>query len=382
MKDNTNRKQKDWNVELLRILACCIVIGTHIKLNDLPSQRPGNIIDASRTMIGSFFGEGVTIFFLIMGFFFLRSTSFKKVLKRTVVVLLIPMMAYLLFYQIFHDWIMSDSSMLMCLKDINIDYKNIIKSITTWSANGLAGGQHLWYVFSYVEIVLWFPLLRFLNGSDRNEKYARRFIIVMGLASQLVNDIQKLYAFPWGESRIYALVPDAILIVLIGYEIYQKKNFFEGKWYAFIGGLTMYLLSHIALFKAQMTLYYRDINSRHVFSWQSIFAIIGAVSITICILSIKSECRIIKNIVCFMGDKTYYIYLIHGVVFHRLDKIGIREKLLEINCSTPSTFKGELAYTLEYVVIIFMVSMIVSAIIKGIIHLIKISGAGIKKVSV
>ena len=183
--------------------------------------------------------------------------------------------------------------------------------------------------------------------------------------------MQQLVKIPLGPVTGYAIVPTCALVLLIGYELYLKREYIVGKWYCFIGGLLTYLLIHIALFKCQMLLYYRDINARHVFSWDSTFAIIGALSLCICIMSIKINIKIIQNIICFIADKTYYIYLIHIVTFFKLDGRGVRKWLQDKYCRPEYGFWGELAYTVGYVLIIFIVSLVVVSIIKWVMFGIK-----------
>ena len=67
-----------------------------------------------------------------------------------------------------------------CLNNISFDYKNVVPTIFNWTTNGIALGSHLWYIFSYVQIILWFPLIRYLGSEDNVPRKGRRFVIFLG----------------------------------------------------------------------------------------------------------------------------------------------------------------------------------------------------------
>lgn len=62
------KNERDMSVELARILACLIVIGVHSCL----SVYHENYYDLNRIFISCLFADGVAIFWLIMGGFFLN----------------------------------------------------------------------------------------------------------------------------------------------------------------------------------------------------------------------------------------------------------------------------------------------------------------------
>lgn len=76
----------DVNVSLMRIIACMIVIGCHIRLPVINN----NIVDKSRLFIDGFFDDGVAIFFCITGFFIFNNINYKKLWKKIITNILIP----------------------------------------------------------------------------------------------------------------------------------------------------------------------------------------------------------------------------------------------------------------------------------------------------
>ena len=62
------RGQRDLPVEALRIIACLMVIATHVK----PGMTLDGVPDFSRVLLTVLVGDGVCVFWCILGFFLLR----------------------------------------------------------------------------------------------------------------------------------------------------------------------------------------------------------------------------------------------------------------------------------------------------------------------
>lgn len=83
--DNTKKdylikySKQDTRVQLIRIMACMMVIGCHIRLSYITSD---GLIDKSILFISGFFDDGVAIFFLIMGFLLFKNESVGKLLRK------------------------------------------------------------------------------------------------------------------------------------------------------------------------------------------------------------------------------------------------------------------------------------------------------------
>lgn len=128
------KRKRDVGVEFFRIIACVIVIGTHVKLQDLPALLPLHQIDVSKTIIGGFFGEGVTIFFLIMGFFFFNNSSFKQLLFKIIKSIIIPALFYIYVAQILSRWVCGESNLVQSIIHLGFTLENI-SGIFSWDAS-------------------------------------------------------------------------------------------------------------------------------------------------------------------------------------------------------------------------------------------------------
>ena len=70
-------KKMNTNVQWIRIVASIIVIGCHIRLSPVND----GVIDKGILLITGIFNDGVSMFFIMMGFFLIRG-GVKKLGKR------------------------------------------------------------------------------------------------------------------------------------------------------------------------------------------------------------------------------------------------------------------------------------------------------------
>ena len=73
------KSKRDASIELIRIVACMIVVLLHLSLNVFDQYH--SQVDWSRLFEKCFFSDGVPIFYLIMGFFIANGRSYKKIWK-------------------------------------------------------------------------------------------------------------------------------------------------------------------------------------------------------------------------------------------------------------------------------------------------------------
>lgn len=360
-------KRSDISVELLRIIACLIVVGTHIKLSDLPVALPNNSIDLGRTIMGGFLGEGVTIFFIIMGFFLLKNKDFGKLLKKTFLAILVPAIIYILLVQVIIEWLNGEMSLPQSVLAPSFDITQF-SSLLKWNIGDITLASHLWYIISYVQIMLTFPLVKAIADDEHTK--TRWYIMALGLAAVILGDIQKVYEFPFGAVKGFTVVTSPVLLCLIGHELYKVREKLRGNAFTLIGGLVLYLVTHAALTFFQLLLYRRDYTIGHVFSWDSSFAILGALGMIVFCLSIDIRGKWLGNAVVFIGKNTFYVYIIHMAVIRKLNTMGVQDKVLRM---LEGVKYGELWYTLSYMLFVFGLSLVGAIIMNAIKNM--VSGA-------
>ncbi len=108
-------KKRDSSIDLIRIVACLIVIAVHLSLRVL--NQAYNRIDWSRLLEKSFLTDGVPLFLMITGFFLANGRSYKKIWKNTFLRILLPSIIYVIFTQIFYMFIINKESIMWCIQN-------------------------------------------------------------------------------------------------------------------------------------------------------------------------------------------------------------------------------------------------------------------------
>ena len=359
--ENNNKSKKserDYTIDIIRIVACLIVIANHCCLqafNEYYSQ-----VDWSRLFEKCFLTDAIPLFFMITGFFIVNGRNYKKIWKSTLSKVLLPTLIYVIFVQVFYKFIVNKESFFWCVKNCinNLNIFGIIRTILTGNLvyiNSLC--QHLWYIFSYIKIIIWVPIIWLLCKEEDTPKLARRIIIGFGIVSSIIIDIQKFYIIPGiGEIRVFELVSREILYVLFGYELYINRDKISNNKKVLILSSIIFVLINIIRYKVEQ--HYMVINSFYdivgrvnFIEWQySVLSMISGISL-FCLLysaiTIKSEK--LKKAILFISNKTFGIYLIHYLLLakvdlYKFDKLGkLHEELIYLFLSIIITFTCSLA---------------------------------------
>lgn len=337
---NTKKENKrDASVDLIRIVACLFVIATHMSLQVL--NQAYNRIDWSRLLEKSFLADGVPLFLMITGFFIANGRSYKKIWKQTAVKVLLPSIIYILFTQIFYMFIINKESIVWCIQNIvnSLNPILILKGIVTGNMatiNGLC--EHLWYVLTYVKIIIWVPLLWLICKNEKNSILARRIVIIAGILAAIITDIQRFTVLPEiGFIKVFNIVDRSILYVLLGYELFVHKDKLKGNKKVFIISSIVFLFINFIRYKIEVQYMvvnsFTDIVGRETFiGWKdTCISIISGLALFAGIYSIKINNEFLSKIILWIADKTFGIYLIHYLIIAKVDlyKFEIFEKFYE-----------------------------------------------------
>lgn len=366
-KEKVEKKvRRDYGIDVIRIVACLIVVANHCCLqafNEYYSE-----VDWSRLFEKCFFTDGVPLFFMITGFFIVNGRSYKKIWNTTAKRVLLPTLIYVLFAQVFYMFILNKESFVWCLENFshNLNILGIIRTVFTRNLehiNSLC--EHLWYIFSYIKIIIWIPILWLICKEDKTAKLARRIIFGFGILSSIIIDIQRFKILPnIGEIRTFELVGREILYVLFGYELFVHKDKIKNNKKLFLLSSIVFVLINIIRYKVEqhymvINHYYNIVGRENFIEWQySTITMISSISLfclLYSIINIKSET--INKIIMFVSNKTFGIYLIHYLLLakvdlYKFDKLG---KLYQ-----------ELVYLIFSVSITFIVSLLIVTVIKEI----------------
>lgn len=369
--EKSTKKQRDIAVELIRIIACLIVIGTHLALTTYNIYEVQ--VDWSRLFTKSFLADGVGIFFLITGFFIANGRSYKKVLGNTAKKIILPSFIVLVFCQVFEKFLVNQETFINCIKNFGIDNVTTILSAILHGEvhQTVPVAAHLWYIFAYVQIMLVFPFLQLLCKDEKENKLARRILIVLCILNMIVKDIQKIWVLPTiGEIEVFSILDPKLLMVLLGYELYCLKDKIKNNKKCTFIGLIVFVLINVLRYKAEMQ--YMIINhivkEEAFISWDTIFGLISTIALFVAIYSIDIKNAFLNKIIPFLSSMTFGIYLVHFLIIAKVDLFKF-EKI--------STVKFEILYMVLGTIIVFLSSLIVVYLIKTIIKYIK---KGIEKI--
>lgn len=358
-----SKKARDARVDLIRIIAACIVIGVHTNKLILTS------VDKSRILWKILLSDGVTFFFIIMGFFLFKNKSFIMLLKRTIKGILVPGVIIIFLTELLFPWISNQCSFGECFQIININYAECFKYIFNWTGNGAWG--HIWYIFTYLQIILLFPVLRMII----KDKKCCKYVIIFCFFNLLINDLQNYFNTEINIQPFYLFMP-AVMMVLIGYEIYLKKDIIYGNILIRISAILIAFLTQSIRYYMQINLYNQDLNKNDLCFWETTFSVVFATAIIIFILSFKISNVKLQECLSYVGSRTFVIYLIHPLVFYYLDSRGFTEWIFglinkETNLEQELTMWNEFVYISLRICIVFIISLVGAIIIHSAYMMIK-----------
>ncbi len=344
-------KKRDISVELIRVVACILVVAIHLSLqvfNQYYSQ-----VDWSRLFEKCFFTDGVPLFFMITGFFIANGRSYKKTWKGVWKKILIPVAIYVLFAQIFYMFITNKQTIMWCLQNAiaNLNLQGILRAILTGEVihiNSLCA--HLWYIFSHIKIVIWMPVLWLICKNEQTPNLARRMIMGFGIFSFIMQDIQKFITIPADSLKVFTMVDPAILYVLFGYELFVNKDKIKKNKKLCIISLILFVIANVAKYKLEME--YMVINNFYDIVGRSSFLewkytslnIISSICLFMALYSFEIKSERFSKIITWLSDKTFGVYLVHYLLIakvdlYKFDKFGkLGEELIYLVLSITITF--------------------------------------------
>ena len=344
-------KKRDYSIDLIRVIACVLVVATHLSLQVFNEYY--HEVDWSRLIEKCFFTDGVPLFFMITGFFIINGRGYKKIVKSTFFKVIIPSFIYVLFAQIFYMFILNKESFVWCLKNafVNLNLGGILESVLKADVvpiNSLCA--HLWYIYSYIKIILWVPVIWLLCSKEKNPKLARRMIIIFGVLGMLIVDIQKFITLPFGKIALMQYVDRELIYVLLGYELYINRDRIKNNKKLCIGSLLGWILINIIRYKIEnhymvINSFYNIVGRDNFLEWRyTVVSVFSGVLLFIFLYSFEIKNEKFNKIIYNLSKKTFGIYLIHYLLIakvdlYKFDKIGtLPRELLYLALSIPITW--------------------------------------------
>ena len=347
------------SIEVLRILGCLIVIGCHIKLNDLIDGNPVWI----RLFFSCLFGDGVAIFWFILGFFsFDKEESYPQRLKKMASRILLPLFAYTMFSFYFAGFLIDGKTLPESISHSVADYRTMItRCLFRWQ-NRVEYGGHLWYLYVYAIVILLFPALsgfqKLWKGNQKNAKLA--WVCFLGLLA--VNDYTYNELCDFSHHSFPAAVAAGIF-VLAGSILAEFKDEICGSRKHILMGAAMFFVT-LAVRVPWLYFSYRLGKGDEPCYWYTSFSLISITGLFFMVLGAIGDSKgpeWCRKPVLYLADLTFLIYILHSMVITFLNDRDLYTFLEDV---TGNTFADTIIFQLGVMFEVFLVSFAAAALVR------------------
>jgi len=410
---------RDLNVELLRIIACLMVIMIHVR----PFPFSGTTLRDAVVFINVMNGPAVAAFFLISGFFISKKQTLSHIVLRFLKGVILPTAIFVFCLGLIRPWIdtpgMGLLQSIMSSQPLAI-LSDMLQGFLAFDTVRFGiYADHLWYIFSYASIMFWMPVILTLVKHD--ETTALKLLLLIGVFHYTLVNLSALVVLPFG---IY--LPEAMgkpaLYTIAGYLFYSwikkvraiEQPLTKNKRLPLLFFLMFIILSTV-LFFLQKHVYTQglmigrsvdELNTDYYFtSWSGLICALQTVSLAgfVLLLPLKlqyksgfssvssantdngsfkdqtkqSSCSIavpysaVGMLISTLGGYTFYIYLIHYVFTNHFRATGLEATFKGF---FGETSLGLILYSLVYSLFIFAFCSILIYITK--ILVVKLVGLG------
>lgn len=373
-------KKRDVKIEIIRILACLLVVWYHIR--ELPWKQNGELSETA-VFFEAICTVCVVTFFLISGFFIYdrKGTIIENWIyhiKHFFKKIFLPFIIVVILCIVFHEYLISAKTFKECIDGFSV--KNTIAtlfdSFKSFSADPLPGtAAHLWYIYSYFNIILVYPISALIL--KKTKKAFSYSLLLLYTVIMILNDYKSFY----GDSIYYVvfdIVHKPVYYSMCGYVLYnevikkiiaREKDSEKDKASIiidkrlFFGALIIYAIGFVMLFKTQVAYYYGT-NAGYVYtSWLSLYSLILSSAFVVIIYNLRIDKYLndkIKNAIYYISGKTLGIYLIHYLLIVKLNSTGFQASFARYRINIVFYF----IYFIVYSFIIILLSMAILVVIE------------------
>lgn len=362
------KNNRDVRIEIARLIACLIVLCCH--------SYPPSLVDGShafgRVLIASLFADGVAIFWMVTGCF-LFSSTYGKTLKNAITRIFIPLLLASALGILVNIVFFADS--------VPLDWHQLASDFLHWK-NGVAGMDHLWYLYVNLVVIVFFPLLKLLVKLLDKSKAASIGFMILTLGFFIVNDFTSNQLAGFSHYLVWGAVPAAIEMIW-GHILYRNRRLFAN-WLCTICSFILFFAVNYLRTVVQMRHYAVDMADSSALYWYSAWGLLAAVCVMVFSLSLfktkKKKAKQVSKSAVSAGTQllitsaasyTFMIYILHFPILRILSSKGWVEKIRQYFFSTDGGFISSMLATLALAAVLFVLSFILSWLIRKFWQLVK-----------
>lgn len=354
--------KKDVSIELCRIIACIFVICIHISIGfDFDGQ-----LSRKALFLGCVRADAVAIFWFITGAFIFRQQRYTQVLKGMARKVIIPVLILIICIWLFDGWIFGDKPLAQCFKEITPEgIKALCNALfLKWTTPVNHSGQ-LWYVFTYIILMLFFPVLKAYADTLNNRKNIAQFMIV-SLSVYIYNEITQNYFAEFSHRPFGAAFPGAMLMIW-GHIIYSNRETIANKtrsiWW--IWGVVFVGVNLVRCLLQAWILNNMESPSYLTLQWYTSYGLVSTISIffTSYFMCEKLLSPGFDGLIRSVGSYTFSIFLLHYLVIDYLYKIGVTASI-KGKIGVNSTLVKQFAYYLSMGMLVFVLTLTLSILFR------------------
>jgi surface polysaccharide O-acyltransferase-like enzyme len=371
---------REAGVELGRIFCCYCVILIH--LNAFYSAYPAVSMVWSIAKCAS-----TPVFFLIAGYFFNADKPFSMYMSRIAARVLLPTFFVMLLIAQFTPWLSGQGGIGECFSSLNFTNFLMVFQIlvTQWPYQYIEGYNpfiSLWFTFALFLCYLCIPILKLICAETVVSRKLKIYILWLGAVFFVVR-VTLLCAFPdsfavqhldwWIEQKPFYWV----WVMLLGHELHRlfKDGTILEKWRSRLcpTSLAVYVLGGVALYCLTMA-YNVDaeglVNQRYYVREFALY-FLAQLGMFVFFLSLNPGHGAVSKVILFVADKTFYIYIIHESVYH---------KILELTDFDTNYLKDYILASVATFLVALLIGTLFKKIEKGIAGLVsQMRGRPLKK---
>ena len=353
-----NYSNRDVSVDVLRIVAACMVIGTHVKLGGVIDEET----DYARILISCFVGDGVAVFWMIMGFFVFAASSYQSLLKRTARRIILPMFMYSILMFYFYEYLLGKATFIDSIHRNSEEYIAALKSVLKWQPFAPATG-HFWYLYVYIIIVVVFPFVKggfsFFVGNEKKGQLTFALILFMLL---VINDLTFNGFFEFSH-HAFAGAIGGIIWVMLGSVFYSHKSMVEKSIRCGIGGICLFVIVNIIRAYYQQSCYRISVPTEEPLYWYTGWSVLSVLGLSLSVYGFLGRLERFagfKRAVTHVGRLTFSVYFVHILVRDYLSKYDLSGKLI---MRYGNSGIGAIKYEIVYLFTVFFISIFIGEIV-------------------